>query len=268
MIKIPISIIFCFVILVSLHTAFAENELIFPESNSIKEWESISAALVTEKRFNDAIIYLDKILEKEPNNLKALSNKAGILIQLEKYSESVNASNKVLEIDPNRISTLTNKAIALKMLKDYENSYKILTKILILEPDNENVKKSRAKLLSSMPTITTIDSKYEVHVLAVIRDSNGNLIGTIESTNGRYLASGFTENWWSKMIEKNIIVNKGGIEIYQDKQTLEPEDDHTGLFSLERIMNDYTINIFEVFTPMIQLEESDIIETQWTIIKR
>ena len=36
------------------------------------------------------------------------------------------------------------------------------TKILIIDPDNEKVKKSRAKLLSESPTISTNDSEYDV----------------------------------------------------------------------------------------------------------
>ena len=267
MIKIPISIIFCFVILVSLHTAFAENELIFPESNSIKEWESISAALVTEKRFNDAIIYLDKILEKEPNNLKALSNKAGILIQLEKYSESVNASNKVLEIDPNRISTLTNKAIALKMLKEYEKSFEVFTKILMIDPDNEKIKQARASLLSESPTISTNDSMYDVHVLVTVRDKDENLIAVTESNNARYLPSKFTEKWWNDLSEKDYLKYDNGFEIFQKENTMLSNDDHLGMITLEREMSGYSVNIFEVFIPLIQMEKTDTAKVQWTIIK-
>ena len=96
---------------------------------NIKEWESISAALVAEKRFSEAIIYLDKILEQEPDNLKALTNKAGLLAQLGNYSKSLSLSNKVLEIDPNRLSALTNKAIALKMLNEYEKSFEFYKNI-------------------------------------------------------------------------------------------------------------------------------------------
>ena len=154
------------------------------------------------------------------------------------------------------------------MIGEYEESYQLLTKIMILEPENEAVKKSRAKLLSSTPTISTNNSEYIVHVLAVVRNSNGELIGTMESTNARYLESKFTESWWAQMVEKDRIGLKNDLMTYQDNQVLEPEDDHTGLFSLQRVMDGYTINIFEVFTPMIQLEKSDMIEVQWTIIKK
>ncbi|GIT55532.1 MAG: hypothetical protein Ct9H300mP17_06910 [Candidatus Nitrosopelagicus sp.] len=128
MIKSILIAIICLGVLFSVQTVFAEEELPLPEGKNIKEWESISAALVAEKRFSEAIIYLDKILEQEPDNLKALTNKAGLLAQLGNYSKSLSLSNKVLEIDPNRLSALTNKAIALKMLNEYEKSFEVLQK--------------------------------------------------------------------------------------------------------------------------------------------
>ena len=116
MMKLVFTAIICLGILFSVQMTYAQEELPLPEGKNIKEWESISAALVAEKRFSEAIIYLDKILEQNPDNLKALTNKAGLLAQLGNFSKSLSLSDKVLEIDPDRISALTNKAIALKML--------------------------------------------------------------------------------------------------------------------------------------------------------
>ena len=62
MIKSILIAIICLGVLFSVQAAFAEEELPLPEGKNIKEWESISAALVAEKRFSEAIIYLDKIL--------------------------------------------------------------------------------------------------------------------------------------------------------------------------------------------------------------
>ena len=65
MIKLIFSGIACLILLFSVQTADAQEELVLPEGNNIKEWESISAALVLEKRFSQAIIYLDKILDED-----------------------------------------------------------------------------------------------------------------------------------------------------------------------------------------------------------
>jgi len=259
--------IICAAVLFSFQIASAEEVLPLPEGKNIKEWESISVALVSENRFDEAVIYLDKILNEEPNNLKALTNKAGLLIKLEKFSASLELSNKVLERDPDRISALTNKAIALKMAGQYEKAYEVFTKILILDPDNESVKKARANLLSSTPTVSTNESNYQVHVLVIIRNTNDDLIGVTESTNARFLESKFTEVWWNLMVKEEKIREYKNKQIFQDRQTMIPEDDHVGMLTLERVMSGYNIHLFEVFTPMIELEKSDIVDIQWTIIK-
>jgi len=266
-IKSILTAIICLGILFSVQTTFAEEELPLPEGKNIKEWQSISAALVAEKRFTEAIIYLDKILEQDPDNLKALTNKAGLLAQLGNFSKSLSLTNKVLEIDPNRISALTNKAIALKMLGEYEKSFKVFTKILTIDPENEKIKKSRAILLSGTPTISTNNSEYDVHVLVTVRDKDGNLIAVTESNNARYLPSEFTEIWWNQLDKKEYISYENGFKKFQKSTTMLSNDDHLGMMTLERVMHGYNVNVFEAFVPMIQMEGTDTAKVQWTIIK-
>ena len=277
MIKLAFSAIICLGILFSIQVTYAEEELPLPEGKNIKEWESISAALVAEKRFSEAIIYLDKILEQEPGNLKALTNKAGLFLQLQRFSESLEISDKVLTVDPNRVSTLNNKALALGMLKQYEESFITFTKILLLEPENEVAQKSRARILSATPTLPTDNSKYQVHALVTVRDESGNLIGTTESTNARYLPSIFTEVWWKSIrddgdiygstVFKDIIDSKE-VEMFTKTNPIIANDNYIGMLTLERDMSGYTINIFEIFLPMIEMEKTDIAIVQWTIIKK
>ena len=248
--------IICLGILFSIQVTYAEEELPLPEGKNIKEWESISAALIAEKRFSEAIIYLDKILEQEPDNLKALTNKAGTTCTIrEFFQKSIMLSNKVLEIDPDRISALTNKAISLKMLKKYEESHQVFTKILTINPDNEKIKKARASLLSESPTISTNNSMYEVHVLVTVRDKDENLIAVTESNNARYLPSEFTEKWWDSLSEKNYLKKNDDYEMFQKENTMLSNDDHLGMLTLEREMNGYNVNVFEAFIPLIQMEE-------------
>ena len=100
-----------------------------------------------------------------------------------------------------------------------------------------------------------------------IRDGNENLIGVTESTNARFLDSKFTDIWWKLMLNENKIISNGEFEMFQDKQIMIPENDHTGMLTLERVMSGYNINLFEVFIPMIELGKTDTVEIQWTIIK-
>ena len=271
MIKSILIAIICLGVLFSVQIVFAEEELPLPEGKNIKEWESISAALVAEKRFSEAIIYLDKILEQEPDNLKALTNKAGLLAQLGNFSKSLSLSNKVLDIEPDRISALTNKAIALKMLGEYEKSYQIFTKILTIDPDNEKVKKSRAILLSGTPTISTNESEYLIHVMVTIRDENKNLVAVAESSNARYLPSQYTEMIWKKLDKDGRIKHLEGIEMYTETQKMnflyEPPH-YLGLITMDRNQSEHLISIFEVFLPMIEVADTETATAQWTIIKK
>ena len=267
MIKSILIAIICLGILFSVQTAFAEEELPLPEGKNIKEWESISAVLVAEKRFDEAIIYLDKILEQDPDNLKALTNKAGLLAQLGNFSKSLSLSDKVLEIDPDRISALTNKAIALKMLGEYEKSIDTFGKILDLNPENELAKKSISRTLAEMPTVTTANSKFIVHIQIIVRDSENNLLGVFESTNARYLPSKFFDIWWDKLDSKGMIFKENGNEIWKAQEKIIPEDDHLGVFTWETEMGEWKITLFEAFVPMMEYNGSEKIEVSWTIIK-
>lgn len=260
----------CVSMLFALQVTYAEGDFSVSERDNIKKWFAISAVLLEERQFEEAISYLDRILKVEPDNIRALSNKAGALIQVEKFSESLDISNKVLKAEPDRITTLINKAIALKMLKEYESSYLVFTKILTLDTNEERietVKKARANLLSGTPTISTNESKFDVHTLVTIRNVDGNLIGVVESTNARFLDSKFTEVWWNLMIKADKISLINEQEIYHDNQIMLPGNEHLGMLTLERVMSGYNINLFEVFTPMIELEESDKVDVQWTIIR-
>ena len=49
--------------------------------------------------------------------------------------------------------------------------------------------------------------------------------------------------------------------------TMLSNDDHLGMITLEREMSGYDVNMFEVFIPLIQMEETDTAKVQWTIIK-
>ena len=154
------------------------------------------------------------------------------------------------------------------MLGEYEKSFETFTKILMIEPDNEKIKNSRAALLSGTPTISTNNSLYDVHILVVVRDKDENLIAVTESSNARYLPSKFTEKWWNDLSEKNYLKYENGYEIFQKANTMLSNDDHLGILTLEREMNGYNVVMFEAFIPMIQVEETDTADIQWTIIKK
>ena len=66
--------------------------------------------------FDEAILYLDKILKQEPDNSTALYNKAKMLMKLEKYQDSLLYVDKAIEINPNFVIAIHDKAVALSLL--------------------------------------------------------------------------------------------------------------------------------------------------------
>ena len=271
MIKLVIMIVVCLGVLFSIQTTYADEELPLPEGENVREWESISAALMKEKRYEDAIIYLEKIIEYDSDNLRALSNKAGILIHLNEYEKSLKISNQILEIEPDRIATLQNKGVAQKMLKQYEQSYESFNRILELDPQNQQAPISISRTLGLMETISTVDSPYTIHGQFVIRDSEDSLIGVIESYNARYLPSEFFEQWWKDAKQKGYVISQNGVEKLEISDKHLQSEDHTGMFTWETSVNgnqELLVMIFQIFIPMVEVNiNSDIIEQKVTIIK-
>jgi len=271
MLKLVFFVALSITIVFSSQIVYGENELPLPDGKNIREWESISASLIKDERYDEAIVYIEKIIEEDPENLKALSNKAGILIHLERFDESLEISNKVLEIEPNRISVLQNKGVALKMLKQYEQSYQLFNRILEIEPENKQAAISIFRVLGLMPTVPTTDSQYTIHVQIIVRDESGNLLGVIESYNARYLPSKFFDQWWEKVERLDMITKYDDSELFQINEMTSPEDDHTAKFHWETSVQNYQdmpVTIFEVFIPMMQIDmDSELTEVQLSITK-
>ena len=88
-----------------------------------------------------------------------------------------------------------------------------------------------------------------------------------ESNNARYLPSEFTKKWWNDLEKKEYISYENGFEKFQKNNAMISNDDHLGMLTLERVMHGYNVVVFEAFISMIQMEETDTADIQWTIIK-
>ena len=67
--------------------------------------------LFFKKRFNDAIILYDKILEFDPLNLDAINNKGYALSKSKNYQNAINCFNIGLKNNPREKSLLINKIL-------------------------------------------------------------------------------------------------------------------------------------------------------------
>ena len=155
---------------ISILAVYAES------SETTKELFSKAMEQIDEGRFDDALIYLDSILELDPNQLAALSNKGGVLIELEKYEEAIEYLDRALEINPNHVQTLNNKGIALFRLGSYEDSLSIYYEVFKLDPYNEISVNNTSFLIENFPFF-----RENGYVNIKVRNSQGQLVGSTQT---------------------------------------------------------------------------------------
>jgi len=128
---------------------------------------------INEEKFDDALIYVNQILEIDPENVNALNNKGGIFVELELYEKAVNSFDTVLILDANNTKALNNKGIALiqqlKIVESFDAFYKSLT----IDPTNQIAYENTKKIMHNMSWVDESNNGYAV---IIIRDSDGNLV--------------------------------------------------------------------------------------------
>ena len=75
---------------------------------------------------------------------------------------------------------------------------------------------------------------------------------------------------WKKLDKDGRIKHLEGVEMYRETQKMnflfEPPH-YLGLITMDRNQSEHLIAIFEVFLPMIEVADTEIVTAQWTIVK-
>ena len=87
-------------------------------------------------KYEEAIIYWDKVLETHPEDTDALYNKAYELYNLGRNEEAIIYYDKVLEINPNDTRALNNKGTILWDLGKYEEAISYYERVLEIQPNH------------------------------------------------------------------------------------------------------------------------------------
>ena len=125
------------------------------------------------------------------------------------------------------------------------------------------------------------NSEYQFHLQVVLRDADGILISVTESTNGYYIPhditdEGFDNCFGSNICKKEIVVvdNKKYEKIqYKEKYSLDLPQRLMFFITavLEVSYGPETVivdaGIFQALSPLVYLEENNVINTQWTIFR-
>jgi len=124
------------------------------------------------KKFDDAILRLEQVLDERPQEISALINVGGLYQRVGKVDEAISTYERVLEIRPNLAQGFQALEKLYNSKKDYQNSIKLINKWLQLKPDDKNALKRRAiyaqRLKSLAPVKNTKDSTSDG-----INDSSG-----------------------------------------------------------------------------------------------
>ena len=269
---LPLSIIILFGLVQDTHAQESSPPLI--EQKTMSELNSIIVTLLEEKRYEESLFYLDKILETHPNHKNALLNKGSVLVSLDRSEEAIPYYDRLLVIEPENIKGLTNKAVALVNTGEKLNALKLFNKVLSLDRDNEQIQTAKAKLLSIIPTQSThrsynTDTKYDVHVRVTARTSSGELISVVETAYGRYLPVDFTDYVFNNLFEKEVVeINNQKYEMATKSDSYTTDNEYIGNFYFEVIMNGHSITVFEAFPPHVGIEPNDQLYAEWTILKK
>ena len=254
---------------------FAQDSTL-SEEKDLNEIYSVLISLLKEERFQEALPYLDKILEVQPNNVPILLNKGSVLIALDRSNESITYFDRLLKIEPNNIKGLTSKAAALANIGETQNALDLYDRILSIDKDNEKIESEKARLLSITPTISIHgdfgkdkESKYDIHLRVTVRNSQGDLISVIESKSGRYMPVSFTDQVFDQLFEKELVeINGEKIQVAKFVESYTTSNDSIGNFFFEVTKSGYNINVFEIFPPHVGIEPNDELYTEWTISKK
>jgi len=271
------------------------------KNHSLDELNKISTALISDGRYEESLLYLDRILETDPNNSKALINKASVLIKLERFEDGIEVLNHHLKFEPEIISALEMKALALVFLGQYTEALEVFDKTFSPDISNELIKKIKDDMILFMTAYDIISGKtelsdilapiqsfgplienkiqwktsaYQIHLQVVVRDVLGQLVSVSESTTGWYISNNFANQLFDQRLgEKEIItVDKTKYEKVRFEENIIPDEEHLGLFVIGYCADFNTygyrcLPVFQAITPDVVTEVDDVVTNQWVILR-
>ncbi|MCG9910404.1 MAG: hypothetical protein MH137_03805 [Flavobacteriales bacterium] len=89
---------------------------------SSEEYHREANKLEQEEKFKEAILLLDKAIEKDPNNIKALLDRAFDKSTIEDFKGAIDDYTKVIELDPDNGLAYLNRGKNKNRLEDYKGA--------------------------------------------------------------------------------------------------------------------------------------------------
>jgi len=253
----------------------------FAENNTIEELHKESAVLVSQERYNDALDVFDQILEIDSENVKALNHKGTVLIKMENFQQGIEYFNKALELQPNDIQILKNKGIALTNLKEYVNAISIYETILEIDPKNKWVEEERNYLLLEVPMQKTeTQTKYIIHVIAVVNTPDGSLVSVFENIASDFLPTKLTDEFLDEYFINEGIVLINDKKYEKMKQVISATEEevwcpevcgayhYTHFMRVDMLTDIQLIQYFSSYFPAVTVSKGETITETWTVFRQ
>ena len=130
---------------------------------------------------------------------------------------------------------------------------------------------------TDMNTISTEDSKYQIYLIVVIRNAQGELISVTEATRGVHIAHEITDYIFNEKLGEKEIIVIDNIK-YEKVQFVVSHD-----FLEDRVKlkakwtfpicgeigghSDVCVPVFQVNTDAVYIEEDDDVKNYWTVLR-
>ena len=105
---------------------------IYPED--AVEYFKQAESKILQQKYEDAIEFLDKSLEKLPRYTNAWLKKGDVLSYLKRYEDALYCYGKVLQINPESVDAWNLQGICLSELKRYESALESFDEVILLDP--------------------------------------------------------------------------------------------------------------------------------------
>ena len=125
------------------------------------------------------------------------------------------------------------------------------------------------------------NSEYQFHLQVTLRDADGMLISVTETTNGYYIPHDITDEGFDNCFGSNIckkeivVVDNIKYEKIQYREKYSLDSSQLLMFFITAVLEvsygPETVivdaSIFQALSPLVYLEENNVINTQWTIFR-
>ncbi|HSF50826.1 MAG TPA: tetratricopeptide repeat protein [Nitrososphaeraceae archaeon] len=105
------------------------NRVIEIDSSNVDAWSNKGLISIDLKKYDEAIKYYDKALEIDSTYIDAWKGKGNVFLHLKKYHDSLQYFTKAHEFNPEEIVNKINYAQSLLLTNNYEKSVKILKEL-------------------------------------------------------------------------------------------------------------------------------------------